>query len=452
MAETNVDSTEENVAHLLRRAGWGGTPDEIAVGAAAGIDATIAGLLDVDAAPPAGDAFRDVGLEAYDPPDFIAWWYRLATTSPTPGIERLAWFWHGHFATGLTKVRFPSLLRDQLVTLRRHGLGRFDDLLELMSHDAAMNIWLDLHTSVVGRPNENFARELMELFSLGVDGGYSQTDVSEAARAFTGYGLRSAANAPRRPIGSELKPELHDYGHKTVLGASGDLTGRDVIEAIVSLPACHRHVVRRLWLRYAGTDPSSETLEYLVAEFARRLDVGDLLTALLTCEEFYSEGVRTGLVAQPVESFVRTLRNFEIEVPDLTGTTVQDAPPQQRQAARRLIGWSRLLGQMPGLPPNVAGWPHNEGWLATDKTAGRLMVGVELGAVVGGSDTALSDELRSLGPDELAETILRRFGRLSWSDATIRAAADAAATVGRGPESVASAFALIFSSPEVTLT
>ncbi|MDG2111158.1 MAG: DUF1800 family protein, partial [Actinomycetota bacterium] len=271
-------SSSTNIAHLLRRAGWGGTPAEIDRGVEEGVAATVARLLDIDSAPPAGDAHHSAGIDGYKPPDFMVWWYHLAVSSPTPGIERLAWFWHGHFATALTKVRYAPLLRNQLVALRRHGLGRFDDLLELISHDTAMNLWLDLYTSVVGRPNENFARELMELFSLGVDGGYTQTDVSEAARAFTGYGLRTAPNARRRPVGTELHPELHDYGHKSVLGVSGDLSGADVIAAIVDRPACHHHVVNRMWLRYAGTMPSEAVLDELAAVFAARLDIGDLLT------------------------------------------------------------------------------------------------------------------------------------------------------------------------------
>ena len=441
-----------DIAHLLRRAGWGGTPAEIQRGVAEGIAATIDRLFDIDAAPPAGDAHRSPGIDAYKPPDFIVWWYRLAVASPTAGIERLAWFWHGHFATALTKVRFASLLRNQLVTLRRHGLGRFDDLLELMSHDTAMNLWLDLYTSVVGRPNENFARELMELFSLGIDGGYTQHDVSEAARAFTGYGLRTDPTARRRPVGTELHPELHDYGQKTVLGVTGALTGSDVIAAIVERSACHRHIVGRMWLRYAGTSPPDSVIDELAAVFASRLDVGDLTRAMLTHPDFYSSSVKSGLVAQPVETLVRALRNFEVDVSDLSQTSLDDALAPQRQAARRLLQWSRLLGQLPGLPPNVGGWPHNDGWLTTDKAAGRLAVGIELGAVVARAETTLSEQLRAADPSELVELLLRQFGLVEWSDNTAIAAGVAATSESRGVEAVQAAFALVFASPEVALT
>lgn len=452
MVNTSVESSDTNVAHLLRRAGWGGNPSEIASAATAGVGPTIDRLLDVEAAPPGGDAFRTDGLEAYDPVEFTIWWYHLATTSSTAGVERLAWFWHGHFATAIQKVRYPSLLRDQLVTLRRHGQGRFDDLLELMSRDTAMNIWLDLHTSVVSRPNENFARELMELFSLGVDGGYTQTDVSEAGRAFTGYALMRDPDVPRRPIGTELRPELHDHGVKTVLGTTGVLDGSDVIQAIVARPECHRFIVRRLWERYAGTEPDDGLVERLAAVFATRLDVGDAVRELLAAEEFYRPEVKAGLVAQPVETLVRTLRNFDLDVPDLSGTPLDDAPQDVRRDARRVVQWSRLLGQMPGFPPNVGGWPHNEGWLTSDRAAGRLTVGLQIGQVFASSDTPLADQFRDTSRDDLAEALLHQFGLVEWSEATLAAARTTATAASSVSDALASTFALVFTSPEVTLT
>ena len=452
MVNTTVDSTEANVAHLLRRAGWGGSPREITEAAAVGLGQTIDDLLDVAVAPAAGDAHRSTGIEAYEPAELVAWWYRLAATSPTPGVERLGWFWHGHFATALTKVRYPSLMRDQLVMLRRHGQGRFDDLLHLVSHDTAMNIWLDLHTSVVGRPNENFARELMELFSLGVDGGYTQDDVRDAGRAFTGYALVRDDNAPRRPVGTELRPELHDHGAKTILGATGPLTGGEVIDLIVRRPECHRFLVRRIWLRYAGSEPTADLVDELAAVFADRLDLGDLVRAMLAHEAFYDDDVRSGLVAQPVETLVRTLRNFELPVPDLSDVALDDAPPALRTAVRQLVQWSRLLGQLPGFPPNVGGWPHNEAWLTSDRAAGRLTVGLQIGEAVARLDSSVSEQLRSIGRSDLAEFVLRQFGLVEWSAATATAAHDTAVSETTTESAIAATFALVFSSPEVTLT
>ncbi|MDG2114351.1 MAG: DUF1800 family protein, partial [Actinomycetota bacterium] len=164
-----------------------------------------------------------------------------------------------------------------------------------------------------------------------------------------------------------------------------------------------------------------------------------------------STEVRSGLVAQPVEILVRTLRNFELEVPDLSSAALDDAPQAQRRAARQVLQWSRLLGQTPGLPPNVGGWPHNEGWLTTDRTAGRLSVGVDIGGALGRADTNLADRFRGAAPAELVALLLRQFGLVDWSDSTAEAAEVAAASEPRGAEAVQAAFALIFTSPEVTL-
>ena len=128
-------------------------------------------------------------------------------------------------------------------------------------------------------------------------------------------------------------------------------------------------------------------------------------------------------------------------------------PSRNVRAARQVLQWSRLLGQTPGLPPNVGGWPHNEGWLTTDKAAGRLSVGVDIGGAVGRAETDLAERLRGAEPTELAEALLRQFGLVEWSEGTVAAAEVAAAAAEpRGPEAVQAAFALIFASPEVTLT
>ena len=225
------------------------------------------------------------------------WFVQACAGSSAPAIERLMWFWHGHFATSIEKVELTDLMVRQLATLRRHGLGRFDDLLLAMIHDAAMTHWLDLDQSVVGRPNENFARELLELFSLGAGNGYGQRDVVAAARAFTGYGFESDPDY-ERPVGTRLVPTLHDYGEKTFLGRTGDLDGADIVAIVVERPECRRFVAGRLWHRYAGTTPRPEVVEDLAAAFASGLEIRELLTALLTHPAFYGDDVRTGLVAQ----------------------------------------------------------------------------------------------------------------------------------------------------------
>lgn len=214
------------------------------------------------------------------------------------------------------------------MTLRRLAMGRLDDLLVAMTHDPAMNVWLDLETSVVGKPNENYARELLELFSMGAGNGYTQADVVEAARALTGYGLRYDPQADR-PVAARLEPALDDYGTKTFLGRRGNFDVDDIVGIVVERPECHRFVAGRFWLRYAGTEPPDGVLDELARGLSSRLRIDDLLRALLTHPRFYAADVRSGLVSQPVEVLCRTLRGFEIPTVDIdhTGVTVTDHGP-----------------------------------------------------------------------------------------------------------------------------
>ena len=453
----DIAPTQENAAHLLRRAAWGGTPREIEAAALAGIEATVESMLDPGAAPDAGSPFRNTtGESAFWEAPLQLWWYHLAINSQTPAIERLAWFWHGHFATSINKVEYADLMHTQLVMLRRNGLGRFDDLLEAITHDAAMNIYLDLHLSEVGNPNENFARELMELFSLGAGQGYTQTDVEQAARALTGYGLVHA-DPQDRAVGTELKPELHDFGQKLFLGRTGNFDGSDIVRAIVERPECHRFVCGRMWHRYAGTVPSESVLGDLTAVFSQSLLVSDVLAAMLTHPEFYSDDVKQGLVSQPVELLVRTWRNFGLDVVD-----VRDRPYDEIEDAAENVdgGWMPFalewlgwdVGQRIAQPPNVSGWGHNEFWLDTNGSSARVRVGREVGYLVASGEGEVSRDLHAIAgrPVQLAEAVLRQFGVVSWSTTTLDAVT-AAARNDWPDDAIVAAVSTAFASPEVTL-
>jgi uncharacterized protein (DUF1800 family) len=451
-----VEPSRRNAAHLLRRVGWGGTGAEIDRVAREGIEASVDRLLDVSGAPPAGEPGRSRGEAPYSEEALLLWFVHLAVTSPTPALERLLWFWHGHFATSLEKVEFADLLHRQWVTLRRLAMGRLDDLLVAMTHDPAMNVWLDLHTSVVGRPNENYARELLELFSMGAGNGYTQADVVEAARALTGYGLRYDPRADR-PVDARLDPALHDYGAKTFLGRRGDFDVEDIVGIVVERPECHRFVAGRFWLRYAGTEPSDGVLDELATALASRLRIDDLLRALLTHPRFYADEVRSGLVGQPVEILCRTLRGFEIPTVDIADRTLDEveAALGDEHVSLQLLGWFEGMGQWPGFPPNVGGWPHNRAWLGSNRAAGRLLVGDEIGWYLAEADTPVGDELRlaAAGGDgaELAAALFRRFGVVEWSADTAAGIAAATTNGSDRASAVAAAFAVAFTSPEVTL-
>ena len=453
----DIAPTLDNAAHLLRRAAWGGTPQEIEAAASAGIEAAVASLLDPSDAPDAGSPYRSTtGEAAFGDSALQLWWYHLAVNSATPALERLAWFWHGHFATSIDKVEYADLMHAQLVMLRREGLGRFDDLLEAITHDTAMNLYLDLHLSQVGNPNENFARELMELFSMGAGHGYTQTDVEQAARALTGYGL-VLVEPQYRYVGTELKPEFHDFGQKLFLGRIGNFDGSDIVAAIVERPECHRFVCGRLWHRYAGTVPSEAVVGDLVAVFREDLLISDVLAALLTHPEFYSDDVKWGLVAQPVELLVRTWRNFGLDILDVRdrpydalSAAAEDVEGGWMPFALEWLGWD--IGQRIANPPNVGGWGHNEFWLDTNGSSARVRVGREVGHLVASGAGAVSRNLHALAgrPHQLAEAVLRQFGVVSWSASTFDAVV-AAAGDDWPDGAIVSAVSTAFASPEVTL-
>ncbi|MEZ5280120.1 MAG: DUF1800 family protein [Acidimicrobiales bacterium] len=453
---SEVEATPRNVAHLFRRAAWGATPEQISAWADGGdIEKLVRALLDWNAAPPAGSPHRRTqGDSVILDHEFHLWWWHLAVTSPTPAIERLAWFWHGHFATSLRKVEWADLMHQHMVMLRRHSLGGIDEILSAVTHDPAMNIWLDLHLSEVGAPNENYARELLELFSMGAGNGYGQLDVAQAARALTGYALRYEEQW--RPMGTQLLPELHDFGRKTFLGVTGDLSADDLIATITARPECPEFIATRLWTRYAGTQPTPQTLAPIASALAGPDgSIHDGLVTLLTSPEFYSNEVMTGLVTQPVEILVRTARNFEIDMLDPNGRAFDygddgDLENPEVWDSLAISWWAERMGQEPAYPPNVGGWAHNEPWLDANRSAARLVVGREIGWHIVESESRIAQRLAAhTSPKRLAEAVLRQFGLVEWSEDTVDAVATAAAADGW--IAVEHAIAAAFVSPEVVL-
>ena len=454
-----IDPTPRNAAHLWRRAAFGAMPEQIDQTVADGIEATVEAMFDHRRAVDAGKPLRSPGFQAFETPHLNTWFLRLTTTSPTPAIERLMWFWHGHFATNVDKFENGELLHAQLLTFRRYGLGRFDDLLKLMARDPAMILWLDLHTSVIGSPNENYARELMELFSLGVDGGYTQRDVAEVGRAFTGYTIDESV----APIRASVSSALHDDGEKRVLGRTGRFTGDDVVDIIVQRPECHRFVARRLWTRYAGTVPSERVLDDLAGALAQRLIVRDLLVAMFTHPAFYADDVQGGLVAQPVESVANAVRGFGVDLIDVT-TTALDEEDDEDEASFENGTFPRStplemldeMGQVLGHPPNVGGWPHNEPWIDATRSIGRLNAAIRFAQDVVETDTDVVRAIRSAAdrdPRAAVAPLMAAFGHVEWSAETEQAIVTALTTPADGDHSpLTSAITIAFTSPEVTLS
>ena len=278
-----------------------------------------------------------------------AWWVQemLATTSPL--TERMTLFWHNHFVSGQQKVRFGRLMYEQNATLRANALGNFATLLHAASKEPAMLIYLDVAQSRKGQPNENFAREVMELFTLG-EGQYTEQDIKEAARAFTGWSLD-------RETGKYLfRPGIHDAGVKTVLGRSGSFDGDAVLDVILAKPQTSEYVTTKLWREFVSADPDPREVKRIAQIFrAQDYDVKAALRGLLLSDAFWASDNRGTLVKSPVELVVGTLRQLEVA----PGATLPFAVA------------SAGMGQNLFAPPNVKGWPGGETWINSNTLLAR---------------------------------------------------------------------------------
>lgn len=269
------------------------------------------------------------------------WWYREMLDTPTPLTERMTLFWHNHFVSGQQKVKSAQLMYRQHVLLRRYALGNFGELLHAVSKDPAMIVYLDSASNRRGRPNENFAREVMELFTLGM-GHYTEQDIQEAARAFTGWSL------DRESFEFRFYRFLHDGGTKTVLGRSGDFDGDAVLDILLAQPQTAEFISAKLWREFVSPDPDVKEVQRLARILREaRYEMKPLLRALFSSEAFYAPAHRARLIKSPVDLLVGTLRQFGIE-----GLDVRLLAFAGRQLNQDLFG-----------PPNVKGWPGGDDWI-----------------------------------------------------------------------------------------
>ena len=361
----------DGARHLLDRTGFGATDREVreyaALDRAHAVERLLGGARREAVTPP--PAFATASFEPFarvkdmDPEErkayqrrlvqegleLRAWWIGEMLATPSPLTERMTLFWHNHFATSQRKVRLGQLMYRQNVLLRREALGNFATLLHGIARDPAMLVWLDNAGSRREAPNENFAREVMELFTLGV-GNYTERDVKEAARAFTGMSLDRQTGEYR------YRPFIHDAGVKTVLGKVGNLDGDDVIEILLARPETARFIADKAWREFVSPDPDPAEVERWAQAFrGSRYDVKTLMRAVLLSDAFWSPSNRATLVKSPVDVVVGTLRTFDIHPADLRPAAVQVA----------------VLGQNLFAPPNVKGWPGGVAWIDTATLLGR---------------------------------------------------------------------------------
>lgn len=331
----------QRAGHLLRRTGFCPSPQELARALEEGPQACVLRLVQ-------GEAEAERVLELDDIAPSIAngdkieelrqWWCLRLKHTKRPFHARMALFWHDHFATSQVKVQDVGLMYRQLLLLEDCALGPFGAFLKKIARDPAMVRWLDGNQNAKGRPNENFAREILELFSLGL-GNYTERDIQEAARAFTGWHERRGQFA--------FQARLHDDGEKEVLGVRGQLDGDDVIEAIVSNPACSQFLSGKLLRAFATPDPDPEW----VAAFAKCIrstgyDMQASMQRLLSSEAFFDPARFRARIKSPVEYVLGIARSLELKV---AGPALARATSDMGQ---------RLLE-----PPSVDGWETHRGWL-----------------------------------------------------------------------------------------
>ena len=353
----------DDARHLLARTGFGPTDAEVRLYAAMPRGDAVARLLRETRTsattpapafaaeagplrPPARDA-SDAERKAFlreqvrHGLELRAWWVEEMLVTPSPLTERMTLFWHNHFVSSQQKVRVAWLMYAQNAMLRAHALGNFGTLLHAAAKDPAMLVYLDSAQNRKGQPNENFAREVMELFTLG-EGRYTEQDIKDAARAFTGWSLN-------RETGEYLfRPGIHDFGYKTVLGKSGTFDGDAVLDILLAQPATAEFVTTKLWREFVSPDPDPREIRRIAQAFRNSgYDIKVALRELLLSDAFWAHGNRGTLVKGPVEFVVGTLRQLEIQ------------PPSGLPFAVLAAG----MGQNLFAPPNVKGWPGGNAWI-----------------------------------------------------------------------------------------
>jgi uncharacterized protein (DUF1800 family) len=364
---------ESTAAHLLNRATFGGTPGEIEATRRKGLTFAIRDLVDVssDAAnlpPPAWAHPRNIGAQRMEIKgakdrgenvqektrevrmtegenilDLRRWWLERMMYGPAPLLEKMTLFWHGHFATSVQKVKDAYWMWLQNDTLRRNAFGSFATLVKKMSRDPAMMLYLDLAQSRREHPNENWARELMELFTVGI-GNYTEQDIREAARSFTGYRIDLTTQQ------FHFRPMQQDVGPKNFTGRSGQLNGDDIINILVSKPACAQFIGRKLWRFFVEDEPPQPVVDAVASSLrAHNYEIRPVLREILSSAEFYSERAMGTQIKGPVQYIVQTSKLLEAQLP--SSVVAQNA--------------MRQMGQILFAPPNVKGWDGGKSWIST---------------------------------------------------------------------------------------
>jgi hypothetical protein len=480
---------EATAAHLLNRAGFGGSPQDVENLRLMGPDRAVQWLVNYERVPddtPAPDWTQSFSgneavqrnaiyraadvdtrrelqrLQNQDENRQIAdlryWWIRRMALGPRPFQEKMTLFWHTHFATSFEKVRNPYFFWLQNETQRQNATGTFPALLAAMAEDPAMLDYLDGERSNRNKPNENFAREVMELFTLG-EGNYTEHDVQQLAKAFTGWGLA------KDQLQYEYHPGNHDPGPKTIFGQTANFTGEEALQLICNQPACAPFIVTKIWRYFVQDQPPPAGMKQLATEFAASgMDIKHLMSRIFRSQEFYAPEVIRAQIKSPVQWVIAASHQLEAPLPTEPMTLVM------------LL----QLGQELFQPPNVKGWDGGVAWITTNSLLDRYNFAAALvegqrvplpaltGQMRGFANSIENDGLLQIGPaqvqalftadqlstpDNFLSTLQSRF--LNGSLNPLRLASMREFVVAHQPlqePDIRKAIRLLMSTPEYQLT
>ena len=401
-----MDIQRLEIARLFHRTGFGPKPGEFAEALRAGVASTRSKIL----APPTKVSFvtppalTDLGPRPepnspdvvgfsqqmrYQTQQLFLWWLDEMATSPHTLQEKMTWFWHGHWATSIGKVNYALPMLNQNVTMRKYALGNFTEFAKAMFSDGALQVWLDGQENTVKAPNENFSREMMELFVLGVN-RYTETDVKELARAFTGY------QVPRSTGVITYNARRRDTSPVTVLGKTGVMSPEEVITHLVSQSNCALFIAERIWYRFVSSQEPLPQDHPMIKAFADR-DTYALMKSLIESSALSQE--QYSMVKSPVEWFIGLCRALSIT-------------PSKLPSPTKLYGYLEKLSQIPFSPPNVGGWPVDQSWLSSASAQYRVSFAT---SIIAEADLSKLEAVSSVRrPAYLADLL----GVVGWSSRT----------------------------------
>lgn len=399
------------IARLVHRFGFGPRPGEFAELVSDGFEAAAAVYL----VAPSSDDFadsqsppvvRDLGNRpAPNTPELVPyvtekraqstsltmWWLDRMVLSSHSLTERMTWFWHGHWATSIAKVDDPLPMYLQNTTLRKYALGNFADMSRAMVNDGALIFWLDGQTNTIKAPNENLSRELMELFTLGVN-RYTESDVRETAKALTGYRVKASSGEVT------FLPKQHYSGAISFLGTTGTFDASSLSDFLVSREDCALFITERLWYRFISS--MNPLTDNRLRESFRNREIATLVRAIGAHPSLNDPS--NSMVKSPIDWFVSACRALSITPSTFPNTAL-------------IRNYLNLMGQLPFLPPNVGGWPADQAWLSTSAAQYRIDFAAAL--IKGGDLTPITSVAVKDRIDALADWL----GVAEWSSRTAMA-------------------------------